>query len=286
LGAKAEKGFKFDKMSLENYWRKEIQKKGKGAGAAGPTRLPFDPLSRAAQLPLPSPTRGRARLAPPGAGHVAAVRRRRGRDRLADRLIPVRTPPRAPRRPLCPLPAPSPSSLASAAAAVTIVAPLLAELRRSPPTASVSRSPRQGHRHVRLRRGKPLRTLYRGESHPRARNRSPEFTRPHRNAPPRRNPPISASFRLFLSALGSGRGQEAQTILHARSTPPEWPGHGEQHRRAAMHASRGAPAILRPNQGYPRVRLAAGSTLVLTPWPESSPPTRSARRRCSPSRSH
>jgi len=29
LAAKAKKGFKFVKMSLENYWRKEIQKKEK-----------------------------------------------------------------------------------------------------------------------------------------------------------------------------------------------------------------------------------------------------------------
>jgi len=33
---------------LENNWEKEIQKKKrKVAGAAGPTRLPFGPLSRA-----------------------------------------------------------------------------------------------------------------------------------------------------------------------------------------------------------------------------------------------
>jgi len=33
----------------------------------------------------------------------------------------------------------------------------------------------------------------------------------------------------------------------------------------------GAPIIIRPIQGHPWVRLAAGSTLVLTPWPETSP---------------
>jgi len=113
LGAKVEKGFKFVKMSLENCWRKEIQKKEKGVGAAGPTRLPFGPSSRAAQPPLPSPVRGRARLALPGAGHAAAVRRRRRRGRPADRLIPVGTPPRAPRTPhSVPLPTPSSSPLA------------------------------------------------------------------------------------------------------------------------------------------------------------------------------
>ena len=39
----------------------------------------------------------------------------------------------------------------------------------------------------------------------------------------------------------------------------------------------GAPVILRPIQGYPWVRLAAGSTLVLTPWPETSPSARASR---------
>ena len=82
---------------------------------------------------------------------------------------------------------------------------MLAELRRSPPAVPVGRSPRQGHHCVRLHRGKPLRTLYQGESHLRARNRSPEFTRPRRSAPPHRNPPSPATFRLFLSTLGSGR---------------------------------------------------------------------------------
>jgi len=79
LGAKAEKGFKFVKMSLEKYWRKEIKKKKKGVSAAGPTRLPFGPAKpRGPVSPSPLP-RADARQAPPGAGHVAAVCRRRGR---------------------------------------------------------------------------------------------------------------------------------------------------------------------------------------------------------------
>ena len=57
-------------------------------------------------------------------------------------------------------PAPSPSPLASAAAAAATAAePLLAELRRSPQAALVSRSRRQDHRRVHLHRGKPLRAL-------------------------------------------------------------------------------------------------------------------------------
>ena len=268
MGAKAEKGFKFVKMSLENYWRKEIQKKGEGVGA-----WPSSAAWPSSPAPLPR--------ADASASLHPALATWRPYAQPRGVVDTVGTPPRASRRPLCPLPAPSPSPLASAAAAATAAAPLLAQLRHSPPAMSVSHCPRQGQRRVRLRRGKPLRTLYRGESHQRARNHPSEFTRPRRSAPPRRNPPVSASFRLFLSVLGSGRGEEAQTIPRTRSTPPEWSSHGEQRRRAAMQASRGAPAVLQPNQGYPWVRLA-----VLTPWPETSPPTRSARRRCSPSRSH
>ena len=105
-------------------------------------------------------------------------------------------------------PAPSRSPLTSAAE-TTVVAPLPAELRRSPQAALVARSLCQDHRRVRLRRGKPLRTLYRGENPPRAHNLSPEFARHRRSAPPRRSLPIFAPFRLFLSALGSERGEEA-----------------------------------------------------------------------------
>ena len=185
--------------------------------------------------------------------------------------------PAPPDAPFYPLPAPSPSPLASAAAAAaTAVAPLLAELRRSPPAAPVSHSPRRDHRRARLRRGKPLRMLHQGESHPRARNRSPDFPRPRRSTLPRRNPLISASFRLILSALGSGRGEEARTIPRARSTPPEWPGHGEQHRHAAMHASR----ALRSSSGQTKDTLGCASLRG-----ETSLPTRCARWRCSPSRS-
>ena len=143
----------------------------------------------------------------------------------------------------------------------------------------VGHSTRQGHRRARLRRGKPLRTLYQGESHPQACSSSPEFVQPRRSAPPLRNPPSLALIRLFLSVLGSGC-EQALVMLRARSTPPEWPGHGEQHGRTTIHASRGALAILRLSRGHHRVRLVAGSTLVLTPWPGTSPPARSAHRRC------
>ena len=272
-------------MSLENYWRKEIKKKKRGLALLGwPSSLSAHPAARPS-LPSPLPradTPTSLHPAPatwrPYAGVVDAAARPTGLSRSGRH-------PASPDPPFCSLPAPSPSPLTSASSssdhrgAIVGRAPPLAAGRVGGPF-SAPRPPQCS-----LCRGKPLRTLYQGESPLRARNLSPEFPRARRSAPPRRNPPISAVFRLFLSALGSKRGEEAQTIPRARSTPPEWSGHGEQRRRAAMHASRGAPVVLRPNQGYPRVRLAAGSTLVLTPWPETSPLTRSARRRCSPSRS-
>ena len=66
MGARGENDFKLVQMNLERIWRKEIQKKGKGAGAAGPTPLPFRPSERPG-LPPPSPlsrARGRASLHP------------------------------------------------------------------------------------------------------------------------------------------------------------------------------------------------------------------------------
>ena len=94
------------------FEKSNSKKQRKGAGAIVPTRLPFGPLSRAAQL-LPASPRARMRLlAPPGAGHVAAVRRRHGRGCPANRHNPVGTPPHAPRPPpFCPLPTPSSCAL-------------------------------------------------------------------------------------------------------------------------------------------------------------------------------
>jgi len=63
--------------------------------------------------------------------------------------------------------------------------------------------------------------------------------------------------------LGSGRREQAPAVLRERSTPLEWPGHGEQHRRAAMHVGRGVLAVFQPSRGHHRVRLVAGSMLVL-----------------------
>ena len=170
---------------------------------AGPTRLPFGPSkSRGPFFPPLSPARGRppwsTRRRPRG-GRTTASWTRRSRPAYPGRdATPL---PQAP--PFCPLPAPSPPLFASAGAAAAAAAPLLAELRRSPPAKPVAHSLRQNHRCTRLPRGKPLRTLYLGEKPPRALNRSPEFLRPRRSGPPRRNLLVSASFRLLLGALGS-----------------------------------------------------------------------------------
>ena len=157
LGAKAEKGFKFVERSLENYWRKELKKR-RLAVLGQPASLSAHPAPRPG-LPSALP-----RADAPASLHPVAIRRRRGRAARPTpvgtrRLIPVGTPPRDPDAPFCPPSTPSPSPLASAAAAATAVAPLSAELRRSPQAALVARSLRQDHRRVRHRRGKPLRAL-------------------------------------------------------------------------------------------------------------------------------
>ena len=166
-----------------------------------PASLSAQP-SHAARFPLPSLPHADARLAPPGGGHMAAVRRRRG-CATADRLIPVGMASRAPRRhSVSPAPLSSSSPVRERSSRNSSAAtPSLAELHRSPPEALVTHSLRQDHHRNRLRRGKPLRTLYRGERPPQALNRSPEFPRPRRRAPPCRNLLVLASFRLLLSAL-------------------------------------------------------------------------------------
>ena len=96
LGAKAEKGFKFVERSLENYWRKELKKR-RLAVLGQPASLSAHPAPRPG-LPSALP-----RADAPASLHPAAIRRRRGRAARPTpvgtrRLIPVGTPPRAPRR--------------------------------------------------------------------------------------------------------------------------------------------------------------------------------------------
>ena len=97
---------KLQNSHLSSFGEKEIQKRGKGEGVAGPTCLPFGPLARAAQLSPSSPHADASCPSTPDAGHVAAVRRRRGRDRP--------TPPRSsrcPHSPCLPLVRPQPLPL-------------------------------------------------------------------------------------------------------------------------------------------------------------------------------
>ena len=86
---------KASKVLFKLFGEKKFKKKKRGQALLGrPASLSAQPDS-AACFPSPlSPARG-TRLAPPGADHVAAVRRRRGRA-AADRLTPVGTAPRAP----------------------------------------------------------------------------------------------------------------------------------------------------------------------------------------------
>ena len=184
---------------------KRNSKKEKGQALLGrPASLSAQP-SRAARPPLSSLPRADARLAPPGAGHVAAVRRRRGR--AAGRpTYPSRDSTPRPEPPFYPLPLSlffSPLARTAAVAAAPPRRHCRPALRRSPQAALVALSLRQDHRRARLRRGKPLRTLYRGENPSRTLNLSPELARTRRRAPPRKNFPVSAPFCMFFSALDS-----------------------------------------------------------------------------------
>jgi hypothetical protein len=270
---------KLKNSNLSSFRKKKFKKRGeRGQALLG---RPACPSARShAQPRSPPPPRARTRPAllhptpatwRPYVGDVAVAARLRMAWPGRDATPLTQTPPFSMSPPPSPSATPAPSSAA---------APLLAELRCSPPAVSAGRSPCQVHRRVHHRRSKPLRTLNRGGKPPCDRNGSPEFTWPRRSAPPRWNPHFSALFRLFLCVFCSGLPERAPTVLCGRSTPSEWPGHGEQRCCAAMHASEGTLVVPRPSQGHHRVRLTAGNTMVLTPRPESSPPTRSARRRC------
>ena len=269
---------KLQNLHLNSFGKKKFKKRERGHALLGrPASLSARSHARPTVSPPPRVRARPALLDPtlatwrPYVGDVATTARLRlawpGRD-----ATPL---PQAPPFSLSPPPSPAATPTPSSA-----VATLLAELRRSPPAVSTGHLACQAHRCVRHRRGKPLRTLNRGGKPPCDRNGLPEFIRSRRSDPPHWNPPFSAPFRLFLCMLCSGWPERAPTVLHECSTLTEWPVHGEQRRRAAIHASKGALAIPRPSQGHHRLRLAAGNTLVLTPWPEASPPVRSARRRC------
>jgi hypothetical protein len=191
-------------MNLEKNLRKEIQKKGKGAGAAGPTPPPFRPRSRPG-LPLPPPlfrarTPASSQLATAtwrpyaGDGRAAADGftwsvRRPGLPGHSIRYVARASllPPSARER--------NRSRRSSA------VAPSPEQLRCSPPATPVPQPRRQNHQSTRRRRGKLLRTFYRGESPSSAVNSSLELFRARRSSPPRRILLFPPPFRSFFGAL-------------------------------------------------------------------------------------
>jgi len=180
--------------------RKEFQKKEDRRCWADPP--PFRPswTARPAPPPLSLPRAAPASLHPA----PATWRLYAGVGRAAaDRLHLVRTPPRAPGRSTRSVARASLSSSSirerscsrsSSARAIAGKSP--AAHRRSRPEPQ----PRhQDHHRTRLRRGKPVRTLYRGEKPLCAVNRSSELLRPRRRAPPRRILLDPTSFHSLLA---------------------------------------------------------------------------------------
>ena len=193
---------KVSKISFKLFGEKKFKKKEKGTCAAGPTRLTFSPARQRGPLPLPSLSRARC---PP-----RSTRRRPlgGRTPALDAPRPTgltwseRHPARrrailSPRSSLS-----SSSAHAHRSSSSSAAAPSPEKLRCSPPATPVPQPRCQDHQRTRRRRGKPLRTLYRGESPSYAVNRSPELLRPCRRAPPRRISPVPISFCSLLCALG------------------------------------------------------------------------------------
>ena len=96
---------KASKIVFKLFGENKFKKKRKGGRRCWADRLPFGPAKpRGPVSPSPLPCAG-ARLAPPDAGHVAAVRRRRGR--AAGRpAYPGWDSPTRPQAPFCLLPLP------------------------------------------------------------------------------------------------------------------------------------------------------------------------------------
>ena len=154
LGARGENDFKLVQMNLERIWRKEIQKKEKGAGAAGPTPLPFRPSKRPGLPPLS--------LSLPRADAPRSTRRRPrgGRTPALDAPRPASNPPgrdagsgsQAISSVLSPapsfsfLPPLAPRSSSSSSARHCRRKP-----RRSPPTAPEPQAHRREHQRLRHR---------------------------------------------------------------------------------------------------------------------------------------
>ena len=177
----------------------------KGTGAAGPTPPPFRPRQQPGLPPHPlSPARvAPASLHPapatwrPYAG-VMDASRPTGLTWSGRRPEPLGRSTRSVARASL---SPSSTRERNRSRRSSAAAPSPEKLRCSPPATPVPQTRRQNHQRARRRRGKLLRTLYRGESPSNAVNRSSELLRPRRRAPPRRTSFVSASFRLLFGAL-------------------------------------------------------------------------------------
>jgi len=181
-------------MNLEKNLRKEIQKKmERGTGAAGPTPPPFRPSQRPG---LPPPPLSPARAAPASLHPAPAMWRPYAGVVDAPRPTGLTWSGRRPEPP-----GRSTRSVARSSSSArkcnrsrrsSAAAPSPEKLRCSPSATPVPQPRRQNHQRTRRRRGKLLRTLYRGESPSNAVNRSSELLRPRF---------VSASFRLLFGAL-------------------------------------------------------------------------------------
>ena len=139
LGAKSENIFNKSKCAWKIIWEKEIQKKGKRVGAAGPTRLPFGPLACAAQLSPSSPRKDVPASPPPTATKWQPYTDDGGPWPLRPRLVvgsaaPLPRPPSILSFPLS-LSSPPPASTAASAAAALRCAPSMEQ------QSSLSRPP-------------------------------------------------------------------------------------------------------------------------------------------------
>jgi hypothetical protein len=191
-------------MNLEKNLRKEIQKKWKRGRRCQANPPPFRPSERPGLLPPPPLSHART----PASSQPASATWRpyAGEERAAaGHLHPlVGTPARAPRpfHPLCRAPLSLLPPLAQRSRSNSAAAPSPEQLRYSPPATPVPQSRHRNHQRIRHRRGKLLRTFYRGESPSSAVNSSLELLRARRSAPPRRILSFPTSFHSFFGALG------------------------------------------------------------------------------------
>ena len=193
-------------MNLEKDLRKEIQKKnGKGGRRCWANPPPFRPRQRPGLPPPPPLSRART---PASSEPATATWRPYAGVVDAPRPTGFTWSGRRPELPGCSIRSVARASLPSPSARErnrsrrsSAAAPSPEQLRCSPPATPVPQPRRQNHQRTCRRRGKLLRTIYRGESPLNAVNRSSKLLRPRRRAPRRRTSLVFASFRLLFGAL-------------------------------------------------------------------------------------